>query len=143
MPCTKPYVCICRELPQIGLPAYNPFLIDTVILHDIYCLLIVPPQHSGKLHSTPELGDLMNLVAAKIPEKWREVGIGLGLDTTDIKRIEADVPTHKSTLCYVDVFDTWKNKGTTKYTWGTLLKALRTPSVDASKLASTIEGQLS
>lgn len=85
----------------------------------------------------------MNLVAAKIPEKWREVGIGLGLDTTDIKRIEADIPTHKSTPCYVDVFDTWKNKGTTKYTWGTLLKALRTPSVDASKLANTIEGQLS
>ena len=85
----------------------------------------------------------MNFVAAKIPEKWREVGIGLGLDTTDIKRIEADIPTHKSALCYVDVFDTWKNKGTKEYTWDTLLKALRTLSVDASKLANTIEGQLS
>ena len=85
----------------------------------------------------------MNFVAAEIPEKWREVGIGLGLDTTDIKRIEADIPTHKSTPCYVDVFYTWKNKSTKTYTWDTLLKALRTPSVDASKLASTIEDQLS
>ena len=85
----------------------------------------------------------MNLVAAKIPEKWREVGIVLGLDSADIKRIEADIPTHKSTPCYVDVFDTWKNKGTTEYTWDTLIKALRTPVVDASKLANTIEGQLS
>ena len=71
----------------------------------------------------------MNFVAAEIPEKWREVGIGLGLDTTNIKRIEAEVPTHKFTLCYVDVFDTWKNKGTTEYTWDTLLNALRSPSV--------------
>ena len=85
----------------------------------------------------------MNFVAAKIPEKWREVGIGLGPDSTDIKCIEAEVPTHKSTPCYVDVFDTWKNKGTKEYTWDTLLKALRTLSVDASKLAGTIESQLS
>ena len=84
----------------------------------------------------------MNHVAAMIPEKWREVGIGLGLDSADISRIEVDVPTHKSTPCYVMVFDTWKNKGTKEYTWDTLLKALKTPSVNASKLASTIEGQL-
>ena len=113
-----------------------------MLLHDIYSLLIVPPWHPEKLHSTLELGDLMNFVAAKIPEKWREVGIGLGLDTTDIKRIEADVPTHKSTPCYLAVFDTWKNKGTKEYTWDTLLKALRSPLVDSSNLANTIEGQL-
>ena len=85
----------------------------------------------------------MNFVAAKIPEKWREVGIGLGLDATDIKRIEAEVPTHKSTPCYLAVFDTWKNKGTTEHTWDTLLTVLRSPLVDASNLANTIEGQLS
>ena len=84
----------------------------------------------------------MNYVAAVIPEKWREVAIGLGLDFTDIKHIEAAVPTHKSTPCYLAVFDTWMNKGTKEYTWDTLLKALRTPLVDAQKLASTIEGQI-
>ena len=70
------------------------------------------------------------------------MAIGLGLDSTDISRIEADVPTHKSTPCYLAVFDTWKNKGTKDYTWDTLLKALKTPLVDAQKLASTIESQL-
>ena len=85
----------------------------------------------------------MNKVAAKIPGKWREVAIGLGLDSTDISRIEANVPTHKSTPCYIAVFDTWKNKGTEDYTWNTLLKALRSPLVDAQNLASTIESQLS
>ena len=84
----------------------------------------------------------MNHVAAMIPEKWREVGIGLGLNSADISRIEADVPTHKSTPCYVMVFDTWKNKGTKEYMWNILLEALRTPLVNASELASTIEGQL-
>ena len=84
----------------------------------------------------------MNLVVAKIPEKWREVGIGLGLDSADISRIEADIQTHRSTPCYVMVFNTWKNKGTKEYTWDTLLRALRTALVNASQLASTIEGQL-
>ena len=84
----------------------------------------------------------MNFVAAKIPKKWREVGIGLGLDSADISRIEADIPTHKSTPCYLAVFYTWKNKGTKEYMWDTLLKALKTPLVNASKIASTIEGQL-
>ena len=118
------------------------FTLSSYPVNDVYSLLIAPPQHPGKLHSTPELWHLMNLVAAKIPEKWREVGIGLGLDSADITRIEADIPTHKSTLCYLAVFYTWENKGTKQYTWDSLLKALRTPSVDASKLASTIEGQL-
>ena len=84
----------------------------------------------------------MNLVAAEIPRKWREVAIGLGLDFADISRIEADVPTQKSTSCYLAVLDTWRNIGTKDYTWDTLLKALRTPLVNASDLASTIEGQI-
>ena len=84
----------------------------------------------------------MTLVAAVIPGKWREVALGLGLDSADISRIEASVPTHQSTPCYLAVFDTWKKKGTKDYTWDTLLKALRTPLVDESILASTIEGQI-
>ena len=109
----------------------------------MYCFPIAPLQQLGKLHSTPELGDLMNTVAAIIPGKWREVAIGLGLDFADISRIEADVPTQKSTPCYLAVFDTWKKKGRKEYTWDTLLKALRTPLVDAQKLASTIGSQFS
>ena len=84
----------------------------------------------------------MNTVAAMIPGKWKEIAIGLGLDFADISRVEADVPTQKSTSCYLAVFDTWKNKGTKEYTWDTVLKALRTPLVDAQKLANMIESQL-
>ena len=124
------------------MPAVPDICLYNFFLNGIYSLLIVPPQHSGKLHSTPELPDLMNLVAAVIPGKWREVALQLGLNLADISRIEADVSTHDSIHCYLAVFDTWKNKGTEDYTWDTLLKALRTPLVGESKLASTIEGQI-
>ena len=83
--------------------------------------------------------DLMNFVAAEIPGKWREVAIGLGLDFPDIHRIEANNPTNNP---YVAVFDTWKNNGAEEYTWKTLLNVLRTPSVNAQKLASIVESQL-
>ena len=107
-----------------------------------YVPVTAPLLFLGRFHSAPELGNLMNIVAAKIPGKWREMAIGLGLDSTDISRIEADVPTHKSTPCYLAVFDTWKNKGTKEFTWDTVLKALRTPLVGEQKLASTIESRL-
>lgn len=100
-----------------------------------------PSHQPGKLHSAPETRDLMNEVAAKIPDKWAEVAIGLGLDFTDIKRIKTDIPTPNSTTLYCAVFDTWKNKVTEEYTWNTVLKALRTPLVDAHKLAEDIENQ--
>ena len=84
----------------------------------------------------------MNSIAANIPSQWREVAIGLGLDSADISRIEGDIPTHKSTPCYIAVFNTWKNKGTEEFTWGTVLEALRTPLVNAQSLANTLESQL-
>ena len=84
----------------------------------------------------------MNFVAAKIPEKWREVGIGLGLDTTDIKHIEADV-LHTSPLPATLLCLTHGRTKALNSTWDTLLIVLRSPLVDASNLANTIEGQLS
>ena len=84
----------------------------------------------------------MNTVAAKIPGKWREMAIGLGLDFADISRIEADVPTQKSTSCYLTVFEIWKNKAAEEFTWDAILEALRTPLVNAQDLANTIESQL-
>jgi len=96
----------------------------------------------GMLHSAPELGDLMNEIATKIPERWREVGIGLGLVDSDIKRIESDVPTHKSYICYMEVFGMWKNQITKPYTWETILRTLQTKLVNAHSLAIALESRL-
>ena len=77
------------------------------------------------LHTAPEPHELINRVAVKIPNSWREVAIGLGLDNSDISSIEEEMPSKSSTLCYVAVFDAWKHKETTEYTWGALIKTLR------------------
>ena len=96
----------------------------------------------GNLHSAPELGDLMNEVATEIPDKWKEVAIGLGLTASDVKRIETDIPTQKSNLCYIEVFDTWKKRNIKKYTWETLLKTLRMKLVNTPSLATALERRL-
>ena len=83
----------------------------------------------------------MNEIATEIPERWREVGIGLGLVDSDIKRIETDVPTQKSNLCYMEVFGTWKKRITKPYTWETILRTLRTKLVDAPRLATALESR--
>jgi len=96
----------------------------------------------GTLNSAPELSDLMNEIATEIPERWREVGIGLGLVDSDINRIETDVPTHKSYPCYMKVFGMWKNRITKPYTWETILSTLRTKLVNAHSLAIALESRL-
>ena len=109
----------------------------------LYLVLPTAPPHPlGKLDSAPELRDLMNEIAAEIPDKWKEVGIGLGLATSDIKRIETDIPTHKSFPCYMEVFHIWKTNDIEAYTWGTVLKTLRTKLVNAHGLARTLESRL-
>ena len=109
----------------------------------LYLVLPTAPSHLlGKLHSAPELRDLMNEIAAEIPDKWKEVGIELGLATSDIKRIETDIPTHKSNPCYVEVFHIWKTNDVEAYTWATVLKTLRTKLVNAHGLARTLESRL-
>jgi len=109
----------------------------------LYLVLPTAPPHPlGKLHSAPELRDLMNEIAVEIPDKWKEVGIGLGLATSDIKRIETNIPTHESYSCYMEVFHTWKTSDIEVYTWATVLKTLRTKLVNAHGLARTLESRL-
>ena len=84
----------------------------------------------------------MSEIATEIPDRWREVGIGLGLVAFDIKRIETDIPTHKSYPCYMEVFHIWKTNDIEAYTWATVLKALRTKLVNAHGLARTLESRL-
>jgi len=107
------------------------------------CFFVTAATHPlGNLHSAPEFADLMNEVATEIPDKWKEVAIGLGLTPSDIKRIETDIPTQKSNLCYIEVFDTWKKRDLKKYTWETLLKTLRTKLVNTPSLATALERRL-
>ena len=99
-------------------------------------------KYPAGLDSEPELPDLMNEVAAKIPARWRDVGLQLGLDESVLQGITY-ISQGDTNLCYINVFTRWKNHSTTHpYTWSTMLQALKAPSVGESSLADTIEKKL-
>ena len=85
----------------------------------------------------PELRDLMNEVAAKIPSRWREVGIQL-----EISNAKLDCFTSSPILNFSSVFETWKNDATSPYKWSTLIDALKTPSVNEMRLAEKLTNKL-
>ena len=97
------------------------------------------------LDNEPDVSDLMNEVAAKIPNKWRDVGLQLGLDQSELDGIAIESP-RDTNLCYSKVFTRWKNKNSAEhpYTLSTIVRALRAPAVGVERLADEIKtGHLS
>lgn len=92
------------------------------------------------LQAEPSLPDLSNLVAAVIPNKWREVGLQLGLRPAELDSIY-DRRNRVSLHCYMDVFESWE-KGREPYTWACLIKALSSPSVGEGPLATQISQEI-
>ena len=90
------------------------------------------------LKSEPDLSDLMNEVAAMIPNKWQQVGIVLNVSDGDL----ACFTQSDSQKRFISVFTTWKNKQTAPYTWLTVVQALQAPVVGESKLAKDIKSKL-
>ena len=101
-------------------------------------------KYPAGLDSQPELPDLMNEVAAKIPSKWRDVGLQLGLDHGVLDGIAFISPgdTHR---CYSNVFTRWKNQDSTAHprTWSTIVQALESRAVGEERLADKIMSELS
>ena len=95
------------------------------------------------LNSEPKLADLMNEVAAKIPSKWRDIGLQLGVDQDVLEGI-AHIGQGDTNLCYINVFTRWKNHNlrTHPYTWLTVVQALQTASVGKERLADEIANKL-
>ena len=95
-------------------------------------------KYPAGLKSEPELSDLMNEVAAVIPNKWQQVGIVLNVSDGDLSCfVQLD-----SQKCFISVFTTWRNKETSPYTWQTVVKALQSPTVGENKLAKDINSKL-
>ena len=91
------------------------------------------------LSSKPAISDLLNEVAAKTPNKWREIGIQLGLTNGRIEAIELK---HRgsSTKIFIDIFDHWeKQQGDEPKTWLTVINVLKAPIVGEETLANDLE----
>ena len=109
------------------------FLSITVSYTDLHS------KYPAGLDSEPELPDLMNEVAAAIPNKWKDIGLQLGLDYHILEGIRGD-----NNHCYMDIFTRWKDQNSIArpYTWLTLVHALQTRAVREERLANEIRNKL-
>lgn len=93
------------------------------------------------MDSEPELPDLMNEVAAKIPNKWRDMGVQLGLYHQRLDAI-AQISLGDTNLCFSNVFSLWRNQTRYPYTWLRVVQALESAAVQENRLAEEIKMKL-
>ena len=92
-------------------------------------------RYPGGLVDKPELRDLMNEVAAKIPDKWRQFGIELQLTPGELNSFSL-ANSGDTSLCFSSVFTLWQNRMSREpYSWLTVVESLRAPAVKEYKLA--------
>lgn len=92
------------------------------------------------MESKPELRDLMNKVASKLPNKWWQVGLQLDL-TADELETWRTLYGGSTAQCFTMVFDTWK-KRTRNYSWAAIITALEAPLVNEARLAEELRATL-
>ena len=92
-------------------------------------------KYPDGVQSAPELSDLMN-IGAKIPHKWHEVGIQLGMEYDEVKFLSVSTPPGSQQ--FASVFTAWKNCMKKSYTWAVLIQALKTPAVNEPRLAQEL-----
>ena len=94
-------------------------------------------MHSA-LNTPPELLDLLDKVAAKASDKWKQVAIQLGIEHGQIHAIEIK-KQRRPILCFFEIFYVWRESKASPYTWGTIINALRAPAVEEQQLANELE----
>ena len=92
---------------------------------------------STAISSEPRMSDLANRVAAVIPGKWKQVAIQLELSISEIKTIQRDEDDAFDR--FMAVFDRWQRSSGSPYVWKTLITALKSRSVDESRLADELQ----
>ena len=89
------------------------------------------------LNKAPELLEFLSQVASKARDKWETVGLVLNIMPDQLNVISKKY--QNPMLCYSEVFTTWKNKEKqAKFTWMTIVEALKSPVVEENKLAGDI-----
>ena len=92
------------------------------------CLTVAVPFHV-----------FMNKVAARIPDKWKNVGTQMNLGAAKINAISQQY-NGNANHCYMEVFREWSPYETK--TWSQLLEILRTDHVAEMVLAQDIEDNI-
>lgn len=98
-------------------------------------------KYSG-IQAEPELADLLNEVAAVIPNQWYAVGIQLNLSDEDLRSWHDSNPYARKVQLFATIFTEWKKRSTMEYSWATIIKVLKTRSVDRFELADKLDSKL-
>ena len=82
----------------------------------------------------------MESVATVIPDKWKRVGVALGISQAQINAIDAQ---HRgdSLNCFAEVFHLWQQLSTPQQpvSWSTLVTVLNSRTVQEESLASFLQ----
>ena len=81
-------------------------------------------------------------VASAIPDKWQAMAIELDLPMSTIRSIEAEKHVNLQ-RCFAEVFDHWQKNPTPQrpFCWDTIVKVLKSPSINEPVLARNISQQ--
>ena len=64
------------------------------------------PNEFAGLSYAPKITDFMNEIAVKLPDKWQDIGRGLGLQEFELKQIQEEHGWQRSTnVFYSSVFN--------------------------------------
>lgn len=94
------------------------------------------------MQDEPLFYDLTNEVAARTPNKWRKVGIELGVKEYDLNSLDSQ-SLGDPIRCFIGVFSMWKNgRATKEFKWNTITEVLEAPGVGEGKLAMDLKLRL-
>ena len=92
------------------------------------------------------MSSLMNWVGAKVPDKWKQVGIGLKIPTGELNCIQNEEgnKTNATQLMMIKVFEKWEKAKASEYSWQNLADVLLSPLVNErnvmEELYTTLKG---
>ena len=91
------------------------------------------------LDSEPSLPHLMEKVAAVIPNKYMIVGLQLGLTMAELEVIGPKYSTLEEMYrAFSEMFGVWRRRGSSPYTWRTIIDVLKSASVGEVVLSDTL-----
>ena len=84
------------------------------------------------------LPDLLNLVVANIPSKWKLFGIMVSVP----EQLFETFPIHNAKECFLQVIMSWKTGRQSEFKWEKVLEILEMPIMGEQKLAMDIRSKL-
>ncbi len=102
------------------------FLIDTFSEHGSH----------AKIKNIKNDGQVYNALVP-IAYRWKDIAMSLFTDVNDTKRIEQEYIGCNDRLFEVILY--WKRHSHPSFTWNTLVKVLREPSINENAIATTVE----